>query len=64
MSSARVAMLMRFLSKDLALSVEELLELRSELDALVQEQITGRSGDPAASRKRTLYLPTDPLDEL
>jgi hypothetical protein len=49
-----------FLTKRLALSAEDLLELRDAIDAHLQVRV----GVKPASGRRTLYLPTDSLDDL
>jgi hypothetical protein len=60
MPSPRASSLLRFLTKRLALSVDELIELRDGIDAHLRERV----GVPPPSKRRTLYLPTDSLDDL
>ena len=61
MTSPRIAMLMRFLSDDLALTMTEMTELRACLDAKICAcGVPRTSGEPP----RTLYLPSEPLDDL
>ncbi len=56
----RVAMLMRFLTDDLGLSGDELRAMRSAID----ERLRGDVRNDARGGRRTLYLPSDRLDEL
>jgi hypothetical protein len=60
METARVDMLLRFLTEDLDLSRAELLAMRSAIDARL------RCATPTAapSSRRTLYFPSDRLGAL
>ena len=52
--------LLRFLIDHLALSTDDLVALRDRIDAHVRE----RARRPPGEKRRTLYLPEEPLDEL
>ncbi|MGO8997641.1 MAG: hypothetical protein ACLQVI_30355 [Polyangiaceae bacterium] len=60
MPSPRAASIIRFLTKRLCLTVDELVELRDGLDAQIRERV----GGAPPSKRRTLYLPNDSLDDL
>jgi hypothetical protein len=59
-SFSRTSRIVAFLTQRLALSLDELIELRESIDA----HIRGRVAVPPPSSKRTLYLPNESLDEL
>ena len=61
MPLSRASSLMKHLTEQLALSVEEMIDLRDQIDAHLRKRVgvPGRSPPP-----RTLYLPADPLDDL
>ena len=56
----RTSRILDFLTKRMALSAEELLALRDEIDAHLRKRV----GVAPQSKRRMLYLPTDSLDEL
>jgi alpha-glucuronidase len=58
--SRRTSRIFEFLTKRIALSAEELVALRDEIDAHLRKRV----GVAPPSKRKTLYLPTDSLDEL
>ncbi len=61
MASPSTDTLVKFVTEHLALSVEELFELREALDAHLCKRVGVESHERP---RRTMYLPTDSLGEL
>jgi hypothetical protein len=61
MPPSRASTLIRFLTTRLAFTVDELVALRDEIDAHIRKRVA-ILGDTAP--RKTLYLPSDSLDDL
>jgi hypothetical protein len=60
MPSPRASSVLRFVTERLTLDVQELVEIRDGIDEFLRERL----GAAPPTKRRTLYLPTDSLDDL